>query len=155
MFFGKTGLFGRSRQAIRRVLIVEDEPLLAFDNEHALILGGYDVVATVDRMRAAEAVLESEGGVDLLVTDVRLRGQRTGLDLAAHAHARGIAVLFASATCPQGAHEAPLGWLAKPFAPHDLVRAVHGCDRMLSGQPPGRLPAGLTLFPLSGWPPRR
>ncbi len=141
--------FGKARQRLKRVLIVEDEPLLAFDNEHALTLGGFDVVATVDRMRDAEAVIESEGGVDLLIADIRLRGVRSGIDLAAHARARDIAVLFVTGSCPTEAQIGgiALGWLAKPFAPRDLVRSANICDRVIRGLSPGRLPPGLTLFP--------
>ncbi len=52
---------GREPQLSKtRVLIVEDEPLIAFDNEHALIQAGYIVVATVDRFRDAEAVIGGE-----------------------------------------------------------------------------------------------
>ena len=29
-------LFGRHERTIRRILVVEDEPLVAFDNEHLL-----------------------------------------------------------------------------------------------------------------------
>jgi CheY-like chemotaxis protein len=52
-------LFGKRERAIRRILIVEDEPLVAFDNEHLLRECGYEVVAT-DRSRifALPALLE-------------------------------------------------------------------------------------------------
>jgi DNA-binding response OmpR family regulator len=143
--------FGKARQTIRHVLIVEDEPLIAFDNERALMLGGFDVVATVDRMRDAEQVLHRDGGVDLVVADIRLRGPRTGVDLAVHAREIGVPVLFATASCPTEAREPglALGWLAKPFSPRDLLRSVHICDRLLRGRGPGAVPAGLTLFPLA------
>lgn len=142
--------FGKAQQSVRRILIVEDEPLIAFDNEHALVTGGFEVVATVDRMLDAEAVLEREGAVDLLIADIRLRGVRTGIDLAVHARARNIAVLFVTGSCPPEAYVGgiALGWLAKPFPPRDLLRSVNVCDRVLRGHAPGRLPAGLTLFPV-------
>ena len=41
-------LFERQSHTLRRLLIVEDEPLVAFDNEHVLTDAGYQVVATVD-----------------------------------------------------------------------------------------------------------
>jgi len=41
-------LFGRRKQVVKRILIVEDEPLTAFDNENMLGDAGYVIVATVD-----------------------------------------------------------------------------------------------------------
>ena len=41
-------LFGKRERRIRRILIVEDEPLVAFDNEYMLKDAGYEIVATVD-----------------------------------------------------------------------------------------------------------
>lgn len=141
--------FSKGRQRLGRILIVEDEPLLAFDTERALKQAGYEVVATVDRCRDAEAVIEREGVIDLLITDIRLRGARSGLDLARYAAERGIAILFATASCPEDAREMGivLGVLARPFEPRSLVRAIAVCERVLAGQPAGRLPAGLMLFP--------
>lgn len=41
-------LFGRRERRINRIMVVEDEPLVAFDNESMLQDAGYVVVATVD-----------------------------------------------------------------------------------------------------------
>jgi FOG: CheY-like receiver len=140
--------FSKETQRIRRILIVEDEPLLAFDEEHTLQTAGYEVVATVDRFREATAIILQQGAVDLVVTDVRLAGVRSGLELARHARELGIAVLFATAQCPEEAMEQDiaLGCLTKPFQPRDLVRAINVCERLIGGRAPGRLPPGLTLF---------
>src|SRR4051812_44355026 len=42
-------LFGKRKQVVKRILIVEDEPLTAFDNENILGDAGYEIVATIDR----------------------------------------------------------------------------------------------------------
>jgi DNA-binding response OmpR family regulator len=141
--------FSKRTQQIRRILIVEDEPLLAFDNEHALQIAGYDVVATVDRFRDASAVILDKGAVDLVITDIRLTGVRSGVELARHARELGIAVLFATSVCPVDVKDQgiALGCLAKPYQPRDLVRAIGVCERLVSGLSAGRLPPGLTLFP--------
>jgi CheY-like chemotaxis protein len=140
--------FAKREQRISRILVVEDEPLIAFDTEHALQQAGYTIVATVDRFRDADAVITGGGDVDLVITDIKLRGVRSGIELARHAHELGIAVLFATAACPDDAREmgVALGVLAKPFQPHALVRAIAVCEKVLAGRKPGRLPAGLTLF---------
>ena len=56
----------------KRILIVEDEPLTAFDNENILSDAGYEIVATVDDLDEALAALERED-VHLVLSDVRLR----------------------------------------------------------------------------------
>lgn len=141
--------FSRRAQRISRILIVEDEPLLAFENEHALQQAGYEVVATVDRFRDAAQIILGQGAVDLVITDIRLNGVRSGVELARHARELGIAVLFATGNCPIEAKEAPiaLGCLAKPYLSRDLIRAIAVCERLVGGLPAGRLPPGLTLFP--------
>jgi two-component system, response regulator PdtaR len=140
--------FTRREQRISRILIVEDEPLIAFDNEHALQQAGYTVVATVDRFREADALITAGSEIDLIIADVRLNGARSGIELARHAHALGIAVLFSTASLPDEARDAgiALGAITKPFQPRDLIRAIRACELVLAGRKPGRLPAALTLF---------
>ena len=46
-------LFGKRKQVVKRILIVEDEPLTAFDNENMLRDAGYEIVATVDDFNEA------------------------------------------------------------------------------------------------------
>ena len=141
--------FTKRDQRIARILIVEDEPLIAFDNEHILQQAGYTVVATVDRFREADAVISGQGAVDLVISDIRLNGVRSGIDLARHANQLGIAVLFSTALCPDEARDmgVALGVLAKPFLPRDLVRAISVCEQVLAGRKPARIPPRLTLFP--------
>ena len=52
-------LFAKRERRIRRILIVEDEALVAFDNEHGLTEAGYEVVATVDCLADAAAVIDA------------------------------------------------------------------------------------------------
>ena len=82
-------LFGKRKQVVKRILIVEDEPLTAFDNENTLGDAGYVVVATVDDLDEALDVLDREE-VHLILSDVRLRGDRTGIELARAAKERGV-----------------------------------------------------------------
>src|SRR6476646_5524485 len=88
-------LFGKRKQVVKRILVVEDEPLTAFDNENMLGDAGYEVVATVDDLEEALAVLERDE-VHLILSDVRLRGDRTGIELAHAARAKGVPTLFAT-----------------------------------------------------------
>ena len=45
---GVVMLFAHRPSCIKRLLIIEDDPLTAFDNEHTLKHSGYEIVATVN-----------------------------------------------------------------------------------------------------------
>ena len=137
-------LFGRTKGRIERLLIVEDEPLIAFDNEHFLTTHGYTVVGTIDTASAAQAQIE-EGGIDLILCDVRLNDS-DGRDVALAAKAAGIPLLFVTATCPIDAPEIAIGCLSKPYGQKELQLAIEAVAAMLDGGTMKKLPKGLTLY---------
>ena len=139
-------LFGRRKQVVKRILIVEDEPLIAFDNENMLGDAGYEIVATVDDFEEAVKVLNSEK-VDLILSDVRLRSQQTGIHLAKEAKARGIPTLFATGHPYPGAAEIAVGCLVKPYSERQLKSAIECVDKHLQRQKV-KPQKGLQLFPL-------
>jgi hypothetical protein len=57
-----------------------------------------------------------------------------------------VAVLFVTGACPIDAQEVALGYLAKPYAPRDLLSAVAVVDALLRGKELPRFPEGLHLF---------
>ena len=138
-------LFGKRERAIRRILIVEDEPLVAFDNEHLLGEAGYEVVSTVDNLADALEVLESEE-LDLIVSDVTLRGEGDGIDLARAAGAKDVPLLFVTGNCPIEARSLSIGCLAKPYSEKALKAALEALDDQLQGKKVRKLPAGLSLY---------
>ena len=92
-------LFGRKKRRISRLLLVEDEPLVAFDAEHLLSEEDYHIVATVDRVAQAVRIIGEESEIDLVLVDVELT-DGSGIDVARAAAARGIPVLFVTGNCP-------------------------------------------------------
>ena len=138
-------LFGKRKRIVNRILIVEDEPLTAFDNENLIGDAGYEVVATLDRFADAIATLDREQ-VDLILCDVRLSGERTGIDLARDAQRRGIPVLFVTGAPPDNASELVVGVLMKPYTHGTMRSALRAVDSYLAGRE-ARPPKGLTLFP--------
>ena len=88
-------LFGKRKQVVKRILIVEDEPLTAFDNENILGDAGYEIVATVDDLDEAMEVLDREE-VDLILSDVRLRKQQTGHPARPRRREKGMPTMFAT-----------------------------------------------------------
>ena len=137
-------LFSKRKQVVKRILIVEDEPLTAFDNENMLGDAGYEVVATVDDFEEALGVLDSEQ-IDLVLSDVRLRNERTGIDLAREAKTRGVPTLFATGHAHPGASEIAIGCVHKPYTERQLCKAIECVDRHLQGEKV-KAPKGVELF---------
>ncbi len=137
--------FAKGRRAIHKVLIVEDEALVAFDNEVFLTHAGYSVVDTVDNYAHAAACIRA-GDIDLVIADVNLSGEQDGVAVAELAQGQGIAVLFVTGACPSHAHHLALGCLAKPYSQRDLLVAIQAMDAIMRGAKLPRTPAGLSLF---------
>jgi two-component system, response regulator PdtaR len=138
-------LFSKRERKIRRILVVEDEPLVAFDNEHLLSDAGYQVVGTVDNLEDAARLIEAEKP-DLVLCDIRLSGDGDGTDVARAAAAHHVPVLFVSGACPVEAQSLAVGCLAKPYSEKVLRSALEALDQRLQGRAVKKLPAGLSLY---------
>ena len=138
-------LFGKRERLIRRIMIVEDEPLVAFENENMLQDADYEVVATVDSFADAAAVIAAEL-IDLILTDIGLAGEGDGIDVARAAAAKGVPVLFVTGNCSEEAQGLALGCLSKPYTERDLLNALEAVDDHLQGREPKRVPEQLTLY---------
>jgi CheY-like chemotaxis protein len=137
-------LFGKRKQVVKRILIVEDEPLTAFDNENMLGDAGYEVVATVDGLDEALEVLDREP-IDLILSDLRLRKDQSGLELARVAKKKGVPTLFATGHSDPGASEIAVGCVMKPYTERQLCKAIECVDRHLQGEKV-KPPRGVELF---------
>ena len=138
-------LFGRRKRRIARILVVEDEPLVAFDTEHLLGDEGYEIVATIDRVADALALIGDGTAIDLVLVDLTL-ADGSGVDVARAAADRGMTVVFVTGDCPGEARALAAGCLAKPYQPRDLLQAIAAVDAVLDGETPKRLPSGFHLF---------
>ena len=140
-------LFGKRKRIVKRILIVEDEPLTAFDTETMLADFGYEVVATLDDFEQAIERLDHDE-VHLVVADVRLHGKDLGIELARNAHARGVPTLLATGhdLPPPTAHA--LGCLRKPYTERLLKQALESVDRHLQGESV-KPPKGLEFYPVT------
>ena len=138
-------LFGKKTRRITRLLLVEDEPLVAFDTEYFLGEADFTIVATVDRVADALPIIESDEIIDLLLVDVTL-ADGSGVDVARAAHARGVPVLFVTGNFPDEASAWAAGCLSKPYAQRSLLASIAAIEATLDGKPPKRLPPGFQLF---------
>lgn len=113
------------RTASMRVVIVEDEVIIAFELEDILKNLGAEVVGMA--MSADEALrLVDAQRPDCVTMDISLKGDRDGISAALEIYARfGIRSLFVSAYGDAGARARaeparPLGWIAKPIREDEL-----------------------------------
>jgi DNA-binding NarL/FixJ family response regulator len=135
-------MFGSARAHAsypRRILIVEDDYLVALQFENALTEAGYDVVDIAST--AAEAVqMVPDHQPELVLMDIRLAGPRDGIDAAAEIFDRfGVRSIFVSAftdpaTQTRAQPARPLAWLSKPVSDHKLVAAVDTALRQIEGR---------------------
>lgn len=133
-----TGPASRPRAAAS-VLIVEDDVLIASQMEAALSEAGFDVLGPVATGEEAMAIAASERP-DLAVVDLRLAGNRDGVDTALELlRSHGIRCIFATAYSDPEAHARakpadPLGWLHKPYTMASLTSMVCRSAAKLRGK---------------------
>ncbi len=115
--------------AQEKILIVDDEVVVAEDISRQLRSLGYTVVGVVssghDAMRLA-----GEFRPDVILMDVKLKGPIDGIDAARTIHAQyGIPVMYLTAfsdeeTLERARQTLPLAYLIKPFVRSDLRAAL-------------------------------
>ncbi|HEX4739461.1 MAG TPA: response regulator [Allosphingosinicella sp.] len=107
-----------------RVLIVEDEMLVAMNIEDMLLELGHEVAGIAGRLEPALA-LARDGAFDIAMLDVNLAGDRS-FPVADLLIERGIPFLFATGYGPGGIADKYRGRpvLQKPFRAADLAAAV-------------------------------
>lgn len=112
-----------------RILIVEDELLIAFDAEMALEDAGHDVVGTAaTEEKAVDMALSFQP--DLMIVDMRLAGGGCGRAAVKRVRQElDVQVIFASGNLdPEMRHRleefGPVAMLSKPYGSDELVRLV-------------------------------
>ncbi|MBK8023301.1 MAG: response regulator [Chloroflexi bacterium] len=115
-----------TKQPAARVLIVEDESIVALDLRITLRRLGYDVVGVAGSCEEAVNVA-AQARPDLILMDIRLHGHMDGIQAAALIRSRyGIPVIFLTAQSDETTRKraeavSPAGIIMKPFSPADLV----------------------------------
>jgi transcriptional regulator with GAF, ATPase, and Fis domain len=133
---------GRPKQAAR-VLIVEDEFLIADSLKDLLEEAGYVVVGIADSVAEATQLL-AEHQPTLVLLDIYLKAGETSLDLARTLHDRHIPFIYISANSNERilnevTTTQPHGYVVKPFRKKDLLytieiaayRHAHGLEQKL------------------------
>lgn len=114
----------RDTQKRACILIVEDEPMLAFALEEFLLDAGFEVIGVAGRIETALTMIES-GGFDAAILDANLAGVSAGPAASALTE-RGVPFVVVSgylASQQQSAFKGAL-CLQKPCPPDRLIQAL-------------------------------
>ncbi|PCE64173.1 LytR/AlgR family response regulator transcription factor [Sediminicola luteus] len=112
-----------------KILIVEDNVIIADDMQSMLEEIGYEIVDNVIVYEQAVEVLKKEQ-VDLVLIDIILASDKTGIDLGKHIRKNyNIPFIFVTsnsdrATVENAKSVKPNGYLVKPFEQQDLYTSI-------------------------------
>jgi len=113
----------------QKILIVEDENIVAKDLQKRLMNLGYDVVGIVSTGEEAVKKVVATSP-DLVLMDVRLKGEMDGIEAASALHFQhGVAVVYLSAyadndTLKRASATEPFGYILKPFEERELHTTI-------------------------------
>jgi CheY-like chemotaxis protein len=112
-----------------KLLIVEDEPIVALDLQQEVERFGYEVVGLAESADEALIAVE-ETCPDLALMDIRIAGRMNGIQTARRLRdAYQIPAIFLTSysddsTVARAAREMPYGYLTKPFQSNELRATV-------------------------------
>ncbi|MEO9801733.1 MAG: response regulator [Reichenbachiella sp.] len=112
-----------------KILIVEDELIIAEDMRDMLESLGYEVVGVTGRLDEARRLLAATAP-DIAMVDITLGTKQDGLDLASHIiNHQNIPFVFCTSHADKGTVDKakqlhPHGYLVKPFEQNDLFSAI-------------------------------
>src|SRR6266545_6267217 len=111
-----------------RILIVENEALIAEELRERLSRLGMTVIGVVDSAELAVHAA-AHGHPEVVLMDIRLRGERDGIDAAREIRQMDVPVVYLTAhsdraTLERAKQVAPFGYVLKPFQERDLVVAI-------------------------------
>lgn len=131
-----------------RILIIEDEALVAMELRFVLEDLGHEVVGTVADARTARTLVQ-EAEVDLALVDIHLSDGPTGIDLGRElGQELGVTVLFMTANpgMVRNGVAGTIGVLSKPTDERAVQTAVDYALRRRAGRPIEYAPPELQLF---------
>jgi DNA-binding NtrC family response regulator len=111
-----------------KILIVEDEFIVAHDLQMILQRGDYEVIGIADSVKNALAILENKSA-DLVLLDIQLKGRLTGIDLAHQLMQKKIPFIYVSANSNEEVLEAakatsPSGFIVKPYRDREVLLSI-------------------------------
>lgn len=135
-----------------RILIVEDEALIAMMLTDSLEGGGHEVMGPAATMAEAMALCDALRP-ELALLDINLRDGSSGVDVAHALFGRwGVLSIFASGEMMEArqARDVALGYIRKPYEAQTVLRSVEVARQVMGGGKPRAVPRGFELFCATG-----
>jgi len=133
-------------ESIMKILIVEDEALVAMAMKDYLASAGHIIVGQADDFDTA-VTLAAETQPDLALVDVNLVDGDSGIEVASKLTKQRVPCLMVTSNCnPMHALDGAVGCLQKPVSPSALLQAVAAARQKAHGLPVGPVPRGLALY---------
>lgn len=113
-----------------KILIIEDEILLAKDIEQSLVSNGYIVVGIATNYKKAKQLLNSNTP-DLILCDINLRSDKTGIELICELQNKyQFQLIYLTAysdedTIKRASETNPDNYLTKPFNEKQLLTSIN------------------------------
>ena len=114
---------------MKKILIVEDEPIIAADIESTLVKNDYAVCGIAYSAHQAMDMIANRQP-DLLLLDIAIKGEKDGIDIACFVRKQyNIPFIFITsfsnrATLERAQATLPDGYIVKPFKDKDILAAV-------------------------------
>lgn len=131
-----------------RILIVEDEALLALELEFEIEAAGHEVVAQAPSYKAAVDVIDRENP-EFAFVDIHLLDGPRGVDVGHYLSSRSIPFVFVSGNVRRIPDDfaGALGAIEKPYTMHGLQNALSYIDDLIKGGATATPPPSLLLSP--------
>jgi CheY-like chemotaxis protein len=133
-----------------RILIVEDEAIIALAIDSVLVDTGHSVVGIARDVATALAIAAAQRP-DLALVDLNLANTTSGAVAARHLlEMYGVPAIFVSGNptdCRRlGLRAGALGCLSKPFKDTELIQTIAAAQALIAGRSPGVSPGALELY---------
>ena len=131
-----------------KILIVEDENIVALDMSRRLTKLGYNVIGTAASGKRALELVDKRGP-NIVLMDIHIKGAQDGIEVAQDISLLyRIPVIFLTAysedtTLNRARESEPYGYLLKPFSERESIVMGYSADRELKELSWARLQAGI------------
>lgn len=118
-----------------KILVVEDEALLALELASELESVGHEIAGQAMSLKEAVAIIE-ETPLDLAFVDLHLADGFTGIAIGDRLSARGIPFVFVTGNVKRipDDYTGAIGAIEKPYTVNGLTNAVRFIERLIAGE---------------------
>lgn len=118
-----------------KIMIVEDEALLALELASELESVGHEIVGEATCLKDAVKIIDSRS-FDLAFVDLHLADGFTGIEIGDHLNARRIPFVFVTGNVKRipADYCGAIGAIEKPYTVNGLKNAVSFIERLIAGE---------------------